>query len=132
MRFALVILLWCSTLLSLIVGDNPRSITAVRVTAAPRIDGILDDDVWKLAQPATDFIQRDPDEGKPASERSEVRVLYDDEALYFGCMFFDSDPRNIVARLTRRDNEIESDRASIRLDSYHDHQTGFEFTFSAA
>lgn len=115
-----------------LAGDNPRSVKAVRVTAPPQIDGLLNDAVWILAVPATDFIQREPDEAKPASERSEIHVLYDDEALYFGCMFYDSEPEKIVARLTRRDNEIESDRASIRIDSYHDHQTGFEFTFNAA
>ncbi len=116
----------------LTAGDNPRSVRAVRVTTPPRIDGVLDDDVWRLAEPATDFIQRDPEEGKPASERSEIRVLYDDEALYFGCVFYDSDPAGILARMTRRDNEIESDNASVRIDSYHDHQTCFEFTFNAA
>lgn len=105
---------------------------AVRVTTPPRIDGVLDDPVWQTAQPASDFIQRDPEEGKPASERSEIRVLYDDEALYFGCMFYDREADKIVARLTRRDNEIEADEASIRIDSYHDHQTGAEFTFNAA
>jgi len=113
-------------------GDNPRTVNAVRVTIPPRIDGVLDDDVWTSAEPASDFIQRDPEEGKPGSERTEIRVLYDDEALYFGCMFYDAEPQKIVARLTRRDNEIESDRASIRIDSYHDHQTAFEFTFNAA
>ena len=118
--------------ISALAGDNPRAVRAVRVTIPPRIDGALDDEVWKLAEPAADFLQRDPDEGKPASERSEIRVVYDDEALYFGCMFFDAEPENIVARLTRRDNETESDGASIRIDSYHDHQTGYEFTFNAA
>jgi uncharacterized protein DUF5916/cellulose/xylan binding protein with CBM9 domain len=115
-----------------ISGDNPRSVRAVRVTTPPRIDGMLDDEVWKLAEPASGFIQRDPEEGKPASERSEIRILYDDEALYFSCIFYDAEPDKIVARLTRRDNEIESDEASIRIDSYHDHQTGSEFTFNAA
>ncbi|MBI1805002.1 MAG: carbohydrate binding family 9 domain-containing protein [Ignavibacteriae bacterium] len=117
---------------SSLAGDNPRTVTAVRITTPPRIDGILDDAVWKQATSATDFIQRDPEEGRPASERSEIRVLYDDEALYFGCTFYDSEPEKIVARLTRRDDEIESDEASIRIDSYHDHQTGYEFTFNAA
>jgi hypothetical protein len=115
-----------------VAGDNPASLRAVRVTSPPRLDGVLDDDVWKSAEPASGFIQRNPDEGKPASERSEVRVLYDDDALYFGCMYYDAEPEKIVARLTRRDNEIESDEASIRIDSYHDHQTGYEFTFNAA
>jgi hypothetical protein len=68
----------------------------------------------------------------PASERTEIRVLYDDEALYFGAMMYDSEPDRIVARLSRRDNVIETDRASIFLDSFHDRQNGYEFTFSAA
>ena len=113
-------------------GDSPRTIRAVRITSSLHIDGILDEEAWAQAEPATGFIQRDPDEGKPASERSEIRVLYDDEALYFGCRYLDSEPGKIVARLTRRDDEIESDEASIRIDSYHDHQTGYEFTFNAA
>lgn len=113
-------------------GDNPRSVRAVRVDTPPRIDGVLDEQIWKLAGPASDFIQQDPEEGKPAAVRSEIRVLYDDEALYFGCMFYDPEPDKIVARLTRRDNEIESDEASIGIDSYHDHQTGYAFTFNAA
>jgi hypothetical protein len=113
-------------------GDNPRNITAVRITTPPKIDGVLDEAVWQLATPATDFIQSDPSEGKPESERTEVRVLYDDEALYFGCTFHDSEPNKIVARLTRRDDEIESDHMEIHLDTYHDHQTGVEFTFNAA
>lgn len=113
-------------------GDNPRIIRASKIQTPPRIDGILDDAVWNDVQPAADFIQRDPEEGKPGSELSEVRVLYDDEALYFGCTFRDKEALGIIARLTRRDDEIESDFASIRIDSYHDHQTGYEFTFNAA
>ena len=104
----------------------------MRITTPPRIDASLDEAVWKTATPAADFIQRDPQEGKPASERTEIRVLYDDNALYFGCMFYDSEPSKIVTRLSRRDDETESDAASIRIDSYHDHQTGYEFTFNVS
>lgn len=131
-RHLFTLTLFLLSLFHSFAGDSPRTVRAVRVTAPPRIDGMLDEDVWKLAQPATDFIQRDPDEGKPATERTEVYVLYDDHALYFGCIFHDSEPNKIVARLTRRDDEIESDNASIRIDSYHDHRTGYEFTFNAA
>ncbi|MGH2567640.1 MAG: DUF5916 domain-containing protein, partial [Bacteroidota bacterium] len=105
---------------------------AVRTPVAPRIDGILDEPEWRLAQPVTDFTQRDPDEGKPATERTEIRILYDNEALYFGCMMYDAEPSKIVARLLRRDDETESDLISIRIDSYHDHQTAFEFTILAS
>jgi hypothetical protein len=130
-NFQRVLLLICISVPIMInAGDNPRTLRAIRISVAPHIDGVLDDDSWKLAEPATDFIQRDPEEGELASERSEVRVLYDDDALYFGCMFYDSDPAKIVTRLTRRDNLIECDNASIRIDAYHDHQTGYEFTFN--
>lgn len=107
-------------------------VRAIRTLIPPTVDGVLIDDVWIKAVPAADFTQRDPNEGQPASERTEIRVLYDDEALYVGCMFFDSEPDKIVSRLTRRDNEIECDWGSIRIDSYHDHQTAFEFTFNPA
>ncbi|TAK54035.1 MAG: hypothetical protein EPO24_13640, partial [Bacteroidetes bacterium] len=124
----------CLVLLAMLAraGDNPQTIRAVRVAAAPAIDGILTDEAWSNAEPASEFTQRDPSEGKPASEKTEIRVLYDDDALYFGCMFYDSEPQKIVSRLTRRDNEIEYDNGSIRIDSYHDHQTAFEFTFNPA
>jgi hypothetical protein len=113
-------------------GDSGRNVCAARTMHPPRIDGYLNDSCWSLAWPASDFLQQDPDEGKPASERTEVRVLYDDEAIYCGCMFFDHEPEKIVARLTRRDDEIESDWGSIRVDAFHDHQTCFEFTFNPA
>lgn len=118
--------------LILLAGNNPKKAVAVRTPVAPKIDGVLNEPEWKLAQPITDFTQRDPAEGAPASEKTEIRILYDNEALYFGCMMYDSEPSKIVARLSRRDNEIESDIFSIRIDSYHDHQTAFEFTILAA
>ncbi len=117
---------------STFAGDSPRTIRAVRISTSPNVDGILNDNVWKFAQPATDFIQRDPDEGKPASEQTEIRVLYDDEALYIGAMMYNSQPDQIVARLSRRDNVIETDRVAVFIDSFHDHQNGYEFTFNAA
>ena len=127
----MTLIAWCISL-PLYAGDDTLTVRAVRIGMPPHIDGILDEGVWKSAQPAADFMQRDPEEGKPASERSEIRVLYDSEALYFGCLFYDAEPEKIVARLSRRDDEIEADEASIRIDSYHDHQTAFEFTFNAA
>ena len=67
-----------------LAGDNPRSIRATRTSEAPKIDGYLTDDVWLDVEPAKDFLQQNPDEGKPASEPTEIYVLYDDEAIYFG------------------------------------------------
>lgn len=129
--FAFTILL-VSLHLPAVAQNGEKQIVAYRTPVPPRIDGVPDDEQWRHAEPATEFTQRDPDEGAPSSEGTEVRVLYDDAFLYFGCRMDDSDPSKIVARLTRRDNEIESDRFSIRIDSYHDHQTAYEFTFNAA
>ena len=118
--------------LFLIAGSNPKKALAVRTTTAPRIDGVLNEPEWRNAKPEAEFTQQDPHEGSPASMPTEIRILYDDEALYFGCTMFDPEPSKIVARLARRDDEIESDVISIRLDTYHDHQTAFEFTINAA
>ncbi len=126
------ICLFVVTVASGFAGDGTRVMRAVRTPIPPVLDGFLSDSVWSSAVPAGDFIQRDPVEGQPATEPTEIRVLYDNTALYFGCMFFDSEPGNIVALLTRRDNEVEADHGSIRIDSYHDHQTAYEFTFNAA
>jgi Domain of unknown function (DUF5916) len=117
---------------ALFAGDNERIATATRTSKPPNIDGFLNDTAWRMAPPVKDFLQRDPYEGQPATEPTEIRILYDEEALYFGCMMYDSEPDKIVARLTRRDNAIESDAISIRIDSYHDHKTAYEFTILAS
>lgn len=132
MKYKIFTVVFLLSSLELLASGNVKQINAYRVTNPPVIDGILDEAIWTNTQAAKDFIQHDPLEGEPASEATEVSVLYDDEALYVGCMMFDSEPDKIVARLTRRDNEINSDVISVRIDSYHDHQTAFEFTLNAA
>jgi len=110
-------------------------IKAVRVNPhAPKIDGVLDDEVWQKAKPnaISDFTQSDPDEGKPPSESTRVEVVYDDEALYVAFWCFDSQPDKIAKRLVRRDRSTERDYVTVRLDPYHDHQTGNAFEVSAA
>jgi hypothetical protein len=86
------------------------------------IDGKLDDAAWAKATPITSFTQREPDEGKPASERTEVRFLYDDGALYVAGRMFDSrGAAGVTSRLIRRDANSESDWFNINIDAYHDH-----------
>src|SRR5688500_18395681 len=65
---------------------------AVRIEEAPSIDGRLDESVWQQIAPITDFRQREPDEGKPATERTEVRIAYTESTLYFGITLHDSEP----------------------------------------
>ena len=87
---------------------------------------------WQLATVVTGFIQRLPDEGQPARQQTELRLAYDDDAIYVGARLHDSDPARIVRRLTRRDVVADADRFSIFFDPHHDHLTGVEFRVSAA
>jgi hypothetical protein len=108
------------------------AVTAVRLVRAPAVDGRLDDPDWALATPVTALLQIDPDEGTAASESTEVRVLYDADAIYVGARLFDSESRRIVSRLARRDASTHSDEFRLFLDSYHDHRTAFEFIVNPA
>jgi len=116
------------------ISDPVAPVTVVRVAAGARpvLDGRLDEPAWASATPITQLIQRDPDEGAPSTEATEVRVLYDADALYIGARLFDSAPRDIIARLGRRDVNTHSDELRVLLDSYHDRRTAFEFIVNAA
>jgi hypothetical protein len=98
----------------------------------PNLDGVLDDAAWELASPIDHFLQRDPDEGQPATERTAVRILYDDDALYVGIQAFDQEPAKIVGLLTRRDEWSQSDWLMVSLDSFGDRRTAFEFQVNPA
>jgi len=115
-------------------GRSTPRITAVRTTTRITVDGRLDEADWERAQPAKGFLQKDPDEGKPATEPTEVRFLYDDEALYVGARMFDSEPSKIAKRLTRRDGDTDgiADRIIVGLDAHHDKLTGSMFWVTAA
>ena len=106
-----------------------RVATAVRIKdAAPQLDGVLDDDIWQTAPLHEGFRQRDPDEAEPVSQRTTFQVAYDDEAIYFAVMCYDSEPDKIVSRLVRRDEYVESDKVQIILDPHYNRQRGFSFT----
>src|SRR5688572_32988610 len=108
------------------------ALRAVRITEPPVIDGRLSDEAWAQAPVADHFRQRDPDEGQPATERTEIRVLYDDDALYVGARLYDTEPARISRRLTARDEHPDADCVTIFLDPRHDHRTGVTFTVTAA
>ena len=109
-----------------------REVAAVRAAVAPAIDGRLDDPVWAAAVPVGGFLQRDPDEGKPATEETFVRVAYDDHAIYVAAEMRDRDPRGIVRQLSRRDVQVDADALLVYLDPHNDHLTGAQFGVSAA
>ena len=134
---SIVLLLGCPALLAaqsvpLASSDAKLPVAhAVRTHDAIRLDGRLDEPAWATAPVTSTFTQIDPDEGQPASERTEVRVLYDDQALYVGARLYDRGP--IVGRLGRRDMDLgDSDWFGVMLDSYHDHRTAFGFDVNPA
>ena len=111
----------------------PRAaVAAVRVTRAPVIDGRLDDEAWQGVAAATDFTQQDPAEGQPATERTEIRITYDDVAVYVAARMYDSEPSLIARRLSSRDDDSDADFLDFYLDPMHDHLTGAGFQISAA
>jgi hypothetical protein len=103
--------------------------TALHVAEGPTLDGaVLDDPVWQQAPVITGFWQEQPDEGHPASETTEVRMLYTDDTLYVGVVCYDRDPSSIVVSDSRRDSPLDdSDSFQMIFDTYRDRQNGFVF-----
>ena len=111
------------------------AVEAVQVPAGTeiRIDGFLNEEVWSLAHPLTDFRQQDPVEGGEPSEPSEIRILYDTQALYIGAMFYDSDPGGILAHQLERNAGLGTDdRFMWILDTFRDGRTGYFFEINPA
>ncbi len=113
---------------------HPTQPPEVRAVALPtgsplRLDGRLDEAVWRTAPAATDFRQHQPREGQPATQRTEVRFAYDGTALYVGARMFDEQGASGVrTRLVRRDGTLDSDYLEVILDPYHDHIGRLFFT----
>lgn len=103
---------------------------AVRVETGPKIDGRLDDAIWSQAPVARDFTQFSPDYLAPATERTEVRVLYDDTNLYIGAVAFDSDPDGVIGRETRRDAQTwnTDDTFDVSISPFPDMSNVFFFS----
>lgn len=122
--------LWAQTPLvdTMTASPPPPHATGIRTTSPPIIDGVPDEAEWRMAPVISGFVQNEPLEGRPVSERTEVRILYDDEAVYFAAWMFDTDPAEIVFGETRRDASLDdTDALVIVLDTYLDRQNGFVF-----
>ena len=102
---------------------------AARATSSIKLDGKLDETAWSTATPATAFTQSYPNPGAQPSQKTEARILYDDDAMYVGVRMFDTKPDSIAAQLARRDaSGIYSDWLHVVIDSYHDRRSGFRFS----
>ena len=113
---------------------SPKRASAVRIPSsqAPRIDGRLDDAAWRGAVPIEDFAQQRPVEGAEPTERTQVFVRYDDDALYIGARMFRKEPRDIARSVTRRDGQGNAERLQVTFDTQRDRRTGYAFAVSAA
>src|SRR5688500_6744515 len=142
MKFAtltVILLGWASTALaaqqSSSIAPGPQAGERRTVRAVPLLsgeiidlDGRLDEAVWSRAVPARDFIQQDPDNGKPATEPTEVRILFTSTALYIGVTAFDSEPGEWLGYHRRRDDFLQSDdRFMWNIDTFNNQQTGYFF-----
>ena len=99
---------------------------AVQTDEPLTVDGFLEEGIWFQAPPISDFLQTLPVEGEAVSERTEVRIVYDEDAIYIGAQLSDRNP--VTTRLARRDSPLgDSDSFVFLIDSYHDHETGYRF-----
>lgn len=107
--------------------QTPRAVASA-TDVRPTIDGVLDDAAWSSAERIDGFVQREPVEGRPVSEPTEVRVLYDAEALYVSARLLDRDAGSLVFGQTLRDASLnDADAFVVVLDTYRDRQNGFVF-----
>ena len=109
-------------------GGPCMKVRAVRVATPPTIDGAIDEAMWEQIEPISDFRQREPVDGGEPSERTEVRIAYDDDNLYFGLKLFDSEPDKIIATILEREGKVPfDDRVAIGLDTFNDDRNGYMF-----
>lgn len=140
MRRALFVAVFLTLTLMLVPGrsdaavEGPgvnQEIVAVRIDAPIVVDGKLDEEAWAKAKVFGDFVQRFPNPGNEPSERTELRVLYDDQNIYFGVVCHDSEPHHINRQLGRRDSEPASDAVQVIIDPAHNHRTSYLFYLNA-
>lgn len=112
---------------------DPETFRAIAVKIAdgqqPSINGKLTDEAWSLAPVQGNFVQREPDYGQAASEKTEFRVLYDDKTLFLGVWVWDSDAAGILASEMKRDAGLnKGDQIKITIDTFRDHRNAFYFS----
>ncbi len=109
------------------VAERP-TMAATRVDQSPNVDGDLSDRAWQASEVGTDFMQHEPLDGVPATEQTEVRVVFTDGTIYFGITAFDANPDAIIAKEMERDSRIyQDDSILLLLDTFHDRRNAYAF-----
>lgn len=114
------------------ISAQKPSLEAVRIDGSIKIDGLLDDAAWEKAPVGADFTNLQPVPGVKPKQRSEVRVVYNNDGFYVGVMMYDSSPDSILMELTERDNLGNTDWIAISLDPYNSGTNGFAFLTTPA
>ena len=113
--------------------EDRLEVNASATTVTPKIDGILDDAVWRQTTPVTGFIQSEPDEGQAATQRTEVHVAYDANFIYIAAYCYDDEPERIVVADIRRDFRLDNqDAFEVILDTFTDRRNGYVFATNPA
>ncbi len=115
-------------------AQEKKTLQAHFVQTPPKIDGILDEESWLSADTASDFIEFTPNNGKKAPDkfRTDVRLLYDHEALYISAILYDDEPQKILHEIGNRDEFVTADNFGVFINGYNDGQQEFRFFVSAA
>lgn len=132
MKIIRLIYIMLSLSCSVMQAADIKSFSASRISTAPKIDGDLNDDIWKSAEAATDFVQLSPNPGIPSNKKTDVKITYDDVAVYIGAMMYDEKPDSILKELSTRDNEANADLFGLVIDTYNDNLNAYGFFVTAA
>ncbi len=130
-RYTITSILIISTLITF-AQNQKKHVEAIRTKTPPHIDGILNDTVWKGIPVATDFVQIRPYNGEPSIFNTEVKFIYDDDAIYLAALMYDPNPDSICVELTKRDQIENDDFFGVYLDPFNDAQTAYGFFITAA
>ncbi|MEO8793990.1 MAG: DUF5916 domain-containing protein, partial [Daejeonella sp.] len=109
-----------------------KKINATRINYSPKIDGFLEDDVWNLIEPAGDFKQFAPRNNANPSQKTDVKIAFDNSAIYIAAILYDNHPDSILKQLTQRDDSGNADVFFVAFDTFNDHQNAFVFGVTAA
>ena len=122
------LLLLINFFISDLIAQVRPEVVALRTDESIEINGVLDEEIWESAVPITEFVQRLPQDGAKPSEKSEMRILYNNNYLYFGFIFFDSEPEKVRATILNRGGWIHrDDKLEIALDTYLDRRNAYLF-----
>ena len=123
-----VLLAWLAGFTFAAAQDTTKTYTTIRIATAPRIDGVLDESEWMAAPVTSEFFQYLPNEGTKPDHLTEVRIIYDEQAIYVAAMMYDSNPDSILRELSPRDGEeVNADYFRVCLDPYYKHQDAYFF-----